>query len=920
MYNRILGIFATFMACVTLNSAVMAQCTTSANRDKSKYCKGETVTLFAGSGGIIYSWAGPPGSGFGAATANPSIVNAQPNQSGTYTVTVTFQNGCTASATTGIVVNQTPAANVGGVGVFCEGSLVALEGNPGSPVNTDTYLWAGQNGFSFFGRNPSIPNITPLYDGQYTVTVTSAAGCTAIGVGTITINQKPFVSIAQTGSSCAGETLILTASALGASSFSWTGVNSFFTGTPDATLTSVNANSNGLYFVSVTDGNGCVGTSSTLVSVTTIVPSASTSGAVCAGGTVTLTASGGANYVWSAPLASGATTSISNATIANSGTYTVTVSNTTGCSAFTTVNVVVNPNPTLLANATNASCFNSNNGSVQAIASVGTPAYSYNWSNGTRGLGIDNIGALSIGDYSVTVSDVNGCTATASANISQPPALILEVDQIQDATCANSNDGVARANVSGGTPGYTYSWSNGDNRPKVTNISCGQGNVIVTDANGCTIQQNFNIQCPALLQLSSSNANDVKCNGGADGTATIEMVGGTLPYTYDWTGFPANNSSILPSVPVGTYSVNVVDANNCIAGPFTVTVAEPAAPMTITMAATDAICKDGATGTVTATAVGGTSPYNYLWSPPATGTTTATAVDLPASAVPYSVTITDSRGCNIIGQATVNEPTYVVVTASATNTTCYGDDNGSINIDNASGGNGGTFTYSLDNANYQNPEIISGLPASNYTVYAADQRGCTGSTTVTITQPDPIQLSITTGINGTVTLEMGNSVQLVTNTNVLNPGSLNYIWTSAPNISCLNCPSPIVNPLAPQRYTVNVTDADGCTAGTSVNVEVLKNRNIFIPNVFTPNNDSNNDEFLIYGGLGVTNVKSLKIFDRWGELVFEDKNFLPNDRNHSWDGRFQGEIMRPNVFIYMIEIEFVDGLTIPYKGDVTLIR
>ena len=170
-------------------------------------------------------------------------------------------------------------------------------------------------------------------------------------------------------------------------------------------------------------------------------------------------------------------------------------------------------------------------------------------------------------------------------------------------------------------------------------------------------------------------------------------------------------------------------------------------------------------------------------------------------------------------------------------------------------------------------------------------------------------------------LPLGDSVQLVSNVNV-DPLTLQYIWTPQKKLTCESgtCEAPTVSPLEATRYTVLVTDVNGCTAQASTLVEVQKSRNIFIPNIFTPNNDTHNDKWMVFGGTGVVKIKSLNIFDRWGEQVFGLTNFQPNDPAYGWDGFLNGEPMRPGVFIYTLEVEFIDGLTIPYKGDFTLVR
>ena len=150
--------------------------------------------------------------------------------------------------------------------------------------------------------------------------------------------------------------------------------------------------------------------------------------------------------------------------------------------------------------------------------------------------------------------------------------------------------------------------------------------------------------------------------------------------------------------------------------------------------------------------------------------------------------------------------------------------------------------------------------------------------------------------------------------------SLSYVWTPLEGLSCEFCPEPVAQPFDNTTYMVNVTDPYGCTAFDEITLTVDKSRNIFIPNAFTPNGDNINDVFMVYSGHGVSQITRMIVYDRWGELVFEGKNFQPNDPAFGWDGTFRGQPLNPAVFVYYVEVEFVDGVRIPYKGDVTLIR
>src|SRR5690606_21893357 len=145
-------------------------------------------------------------------------------------------------------------------------------------------------------------------------------------------------------------------------------------------------------------------------------------------------------------------------------------------------------------------------------------------------------------------------------------------------------------------------------------------------------------------------------------------------------------------------------------------------------------------------------------------------------------------------------------------------------------------------------------------------------------------------------------------------------WQPGESLSCLDCLDPFASPLETTSYTLVVTDSLGCTASDEIIISVKKSRNVFIPSAFSPNGDGVNDEFLVFAGSNVSVIKQFSIFSRWGELVYSVANIPPNDRFFGWNGEFNGKRLNPDVFVYLIEIEYTDGRTIVFKGDITLLK
>src|SRR6185436_18289455 len=211
-----------------------------------------------------------------------------------------------------------------------------------------------------------------------------------------------------------------------------------------------------------------------------------------------------------------------------------------------------------LCSGSDVSCFGGNNGSAAAAVSGGTPDYSYNWSNGAN---TSSISSLMAGTYSVTVTDDHSCTTTCSYEVTQPAAALTATCSGSDVSCFGGNNGSAAAAVSGGTPDYSYNWSNGANTSSISSLMAGTYSVTVTDDHSCTTTCSYEVTQPAAALTALCSGSDVSCFGGNNGTASAAVSGGTPDYSYTWSN-GANTSSISP-LTAGTYSVTVTDDHSC---------------------------------------------------------------------------------------------------------------------------------------------------------------------------------------------------------------------------------------------------------------------------------------------------------------------------------------------------------------------
>jgi len=330
------------------------------------------------------------------------------------------------------------------------------------------------------------------------------------------------------------------------------------------TTTSISNLAAGTYTCTVTSAVGC-STVQTFTITTSVGPAVTftTTPSICTStnGSASLTASGGTapyNYNWAITPANTTTT----ATGLASGTYSVVVGDASGCSATYTVNVPQTTNTFVITPAqTNAKCFGSSDGSCTATPSGGTAPYAHIWSTSQTTPSVSNLAA---GNYTVLVTDANGCTQTAAFTITQPTVLSATASVLNNASCFGTSDGSAIANGAGGTAPYGYSWNSApvQNTQTANNLPAGTYSVIVTDANGCTTPSSATITQPTAINLSETTT--MASCGQSDGTATVSATGGTGAYSYLWTGVnPAQTTQTLNNVPAGTYIAVVTDANGC---------------------------------------------------------------------------------------------------------------------------------------------------------------------------------------------------------------------------------------------------------------------------------------------------------------------------------------------------------------------
>ena len=436
----------------------------------------------------------------------------------------------------------------------------------------------------------------------------------------------------------------------------------------------------GTYSVTVTDANGCTATELVTVSEPTAIGIATSTTDVSSNGgndgKVTTTVTGGTapyTYAWNN------TANTKDLTGVTAGTYAVTVTDANGCTATKSVEV---KEPAALEIKTNidrnVSCNGGSDGKATANVNGGTAPYAYLWSNGASTAIISGVPA---GTYTIYITDANGVEKNSTVTITEPTVLSASASTM-DVSCNGGSDGTVDLTVTGGTAPYTYAWSNTATTEDMIGLTAGTYSVTVTDANGCTATELVTVSEPTAIGIATSTT-DVSSNGGNDGKVTTTVTGGTAPYTYAWNN--TANTKDLTGVTAGTYAVTVTDANGCTATK-SVEVKEPAALEIKTNIDRNVSCNGGSDGKATANVNGGTAPYAYLWS---NGASTAIISGVPAGT--YTIYITDANGVEKNSKVTITEPTVLTASASATDVSCNGGNDGTVDLTVT----GGIAPYSL---------------------------------------------------------------------------------------------------------------------------------------------------------------------------------------------------------------------------------
>jgi hypothetical protein len=786
------GCSSTAIATITSSSAipnVLAKGGTLTCNTMSVNLVGTSTT-----NGVTFAWVGP--NGFTSNQQNPIV-----NELGNYTLTVTNPGtGCTASAIAVVNsnVNQ-PGATANGGTLTCATPSLVLNAN--SFTTGSTFAWTGPGGFA---TSVTYPTVTVA--GSYILTVTNPInGCSSTATALVVADVVTNPATASGGTlTCLTTSVTLSANTgINGSNYAWSGPNGFTSNVQNPIV-----NAAGTYVVTVTNpNNGCTSTASAIVQQAPPI-SAIISNVVnvsCNGGNngaATALVAGGASpitYKWSNNSTTATVTGLS------AGTYNVTMTDVNNCSQ--TANVVINqPNP-LVANAISSAetANNANNGTASASPIGGNPPYSYLWSNNATSANLSN---LAPGAYTVTVKDINNCTAVQTVVVNSYACAISSSGNNTNVSCAGANDGTATATLTGGASPITYLWSNGATTQSINGLSGGNYAVQMQDANGCPASVSVLVSEPLALntQLVATN---VSSTTAQDGTASASANGGIAPYSYLWSN--GATTQTIQNLAIGTYSATVTDANGCTASQ-SATVNGINCTLTLSIENIHNVaCANSTGGDATLNIFGGDA-VNIVWSNGQTGTM-ASGLGVGT----YTATATDANGCMQTQTVTIIAVDHIApsmvcpenINSCALGSLVYPQPEVTDNCDlpaNYLSQNSGLASGS---------EFPIGMTVNSFT--ATDAAGNTNTCEFMVTVAEILETS------AVLTNDIGNSgvgsIQVVFPSNVVS-----FSWTGPNNFTAT---TKDISGLFSGNYILETTNANGCvntqtfTIGNTVGINNL---------------------------------------------------------------------------------------------------
>jgi gliding motility-associated-like protein len=595
------------------------------------------------------------------------------------------------------------------------------------------------------------------------------------------------------------------------------------------------------------------------------------------------------------------------------GVYNVTVTDNNGCTAECSF-TINQPGCDIAVTGveTDVTCFNGNDGSIEITVTNAIGNVDFDWNDNTLD-GIEDPTGLTAGMYTLTATDGNNCEAQVTLTIEQP--LEMTATATTADICEGAADGTINIMVTNGFPTFNFAWDNGNTTGNgagttIDNLTAGIYDITITDGNGCTATTTATINeigAPMAINVTES------CNQtGSEYTISFTITGGdTNSYTVmgDAGMLIGNTFTSEPIADNATYNFIVDDGNGC--NPFMVTGSfdcPDCLPITFDLAVTSEIgCNGDSDGVALVSSVSNNAipAISYNWS---NGDQLSEAENLTTGWT--SVTVTDAIGCFGIDSIFLDQPEPLTANLISNDSPCFGENNGSILFENVEGGTA-PYNYSIDGVNFSNQIQYNFLSPGLFNIAVEDANGCMFEQDMSILEPEEFLVDL--GLDTIVAL--GDSI-------LLNPdyGFIvvdTFIWLG---VDCINCPEVMITPTQATTVSLTIESLNGCLASDALFLGVNTDVKVFLPNVFSPNNDGTNDFFYPQALSGVKQITEFVIFDRWGEQLFQVYDFSPNDITYGWDGTYRGKVLNPQVCVWYCEVELTNGRKEIVKGDVTIVR
>jgi gliding motility-associated-like protein len=858
--------------------------------DTKVLCNGDstgtsTLTVQGGTFPFTYLWSN-----------GSTFKNQNKLPGGNHSVVVTDLLGCTFTHNITTIQPALPLA----VSSLTKTDVNCFDGNDGTALGSASggtppykYAWYNASGYKLSSASTSANNLPA---DTYTFEITDSNKCKISS--TILVDQplspltldKVLTNVKCYGGSDGAIDITISGGTINYS-YLWSN------GAVTKDLVGITA---GNYSVTITDNNECTLSRSFEINQpedSLKITFESKTNILCFGkstGDMQVTVTGGTpNYVYS--WNSGQITEDIN--LISAGNYNLTVTDTNLCA--TTENYVITEPLQAIAISeirTPVSCYGENNGAIDVAVTGGTSPYTFVWVDEDSTLlryTSEDISNMKSGDYTIFVTDSNGCIGSKSFTITQPLNPLNTYLTSTNVNCFSGNDGTITLNVTGGTSPYSYNWSNGATSQSLTNITEGWYSVIVTDFNLCTLTDSILITEPQTALQAYTKAYEATCFGGDNGKINLTVSGGTSTYTFNWSN--GETTQNIDSLLAGNYTVVITDFNGCTANSGGV-VGQPSAPLSITYNVDSVTCYGYEDGHIRVDVAGGTMPYELQWADSMflVNVKGNDIYSLPKGT--YNIILTDGRDCKTNMDIIVEEPDSLIMSMSKTDALCFESLDGSINTIVT----GGTMPYSYFwNDSVTTPNRL-GIAAGGYSVFLSDVNGCSLSGAIVVNEPPLLWME--TRLNQITCREETNGEILVNAKG--GSGGYTYTWSTGENGNN-------IKDLDVGDYSVYLEDINGCkdtTLFTIIGNDIIC---IKIPNAITPNDDGINDTWII-DKLDLYPNTSIKIFNEWGKLVYTSKGgYSP------WDGNYEGKPLPGATYYYIVDLNTGDP---GYNGPITIIR